>query len=284
MCDACKGESAVVRGFTRRAFFALAAGGLGAATMGLWSCREEPKKPHPATGESVGTGTGTASGPATTATTRAPAPDLGAEVFPDASGKAIASINDAPVIIIPRSDWTSSGPNLYEIEVMNGVQQITVHHTAGELQTDSWRETAGALEGIRNFHSGTQPSDRHWADIAYHFVIDRAGRVWQARPLAYQGAHVRGHNEHNLGIVLLGNFEIQTPAAAQLVALAGFIAFARRIYTIPMSEVHTHGELGKTSCPGKKLQAYMDRARKSWAIEDNLGAASRPATGPTASH
>src|SRR5205085_1881586 len=112
-----------------------------------------------------------------------------------------------------------------------------VHHTAWQLDSDAWNPTATELDHILNFHAGTQPNDRHWADIAYHFVVDRAGRVWQARPLAYQGAHVKGHNPHNLGIVLLGNFNTQSPAAAQLTALTLFIPFLRKIYDIPVTEL-----------------------------------------------
>ncbi len=273
MCDDCREASQTVRVFTRRAMLALTSGALGAAAMGLWSCRRQPPAPpppHPDEDEG---------GPATTSQ-RAPAPDLGDEVFPDAAGHAIASPTDAPVIIVPRADWTPSRPNLNEIVVMNGISRLTVHHTAGE-QTNAWDATVDTLQGIRNFHSGTQPDERHWADIAYHFVIDGAGRAWQARPLAYQGAHVRGHNEHNLGIVLMGNFDKQFPAAAQLIALAGLIAFVRQLYRIPMAEVHTHGELGKTNCPGKNLQAFMDRARKTWALNEPAFTFTRPATTPS---
>ncbi len=156
---------------------------------------------------------------------------------------------------------------------MGQISRLTVHHTAGELQTDAWAPTAGELESIREFHSGTGSKDRKWADIAYHFAIDRAGRVWQARPLAYQGAHVRQHNAHNMGIVLLGNFDIQSPSAAQLTALREFVGFVRRLYGIPLSEIHTHGELADTECPGKLLQAYMDRARTEWARTEIAGGA-----------
>jgi hypothetical protein len=193
------------------------------------------------------------------------APDLGAEVFPDASGRPIARASDAPVILIPRTDWTEARPKLEMIVPMAGVQKITVHHTAGEFETDAWSPTAGNLESIRAFHSDTGPKGRNWADIAYHFAIDRAGRVWQARPLAYQGAHARQHNEHNMGIVLLGNFDVQSPSAAQLTALREFIGFVRKLYDIPLEEVHTHGELVDTECPGKHLQAFMDRTREAWA-------------------
>ncbi|HVS73319.1 MAG TPA: peptidoglycan recognition family protein [Phycisphaerae bacterium] len=272
MCEECEQESARVRAFSRRAWLALTAGGLGAVVGGLWSCRSEPKKPAEA---APGGAANVESGPASTevhttqaATTRARAPDLGAALFPDAAGRPIAQASDAPVIVIPRSDWTHAGPNLDEIVVMDGVSRMTVHHTAGELSTDAWKATAGTLEAIRDFHTGKQPEDRGWADIAYHFVVDRAGRVWQARPLAYQGAHCQGHNEHNIGIVLLGNFEVQMPAAAQLVSLAAFIGFLRRLYGIPVGEIYTHRELRMTVCPGKNLQAYMDRERRKWKAEE----------------
>jgi hypothetical protein len=191
------------------------------------------------------------------------------EIFPDSLGRPIAKPTDAPVLIIPRTAWTSEHPHLGEIVLMNGIDKITVHHTAGNITTDAWNPTAKTLEGIRGFHAGTAATDRNWADIAYHFAVDRAGRVWQARPLVYQGAHVKGHNEHNLGIVLLGDFEAQTPTAAGLWSLSAFISFLRPLYKISLDNIFTHGELGKTSCPGKSLQSFMTRERKQWATAEN---------------
>ena len=229
MCDECEEQKEPVKSFTRRAFMALAAGAAGGLTVGLWSCRPETKKAAPvpntlptttAASETESALTPPETAPATAtaasapATSTEPTPDLGSVLFPDLHNQPLATAADAPVIVIPRSDWTHAGPNLSEIRPMNGIARITVHHTAWEWEVDAWTRTAGEVENIRAFHSGTRATDRHWADIAYHFAVDRAGRVWQARPLAYQGAHVRGHNEHNLGIVLLGNFEVQSPSAA----------------------------------------------------------------------
>jgi N-acetylmuramoyl-L-alanine amidase len=285
MCDECEEQKEPVKSFTRRAFMALAAGAAGGLTVGLWSCRPETKKAAPvpntfptttAASETESAVTPPETAPATTtaasapATSTEPTPDLGSVLFPDIHNRPLATAADAPVIVIPRSDWTHAGPNLSEIRPMNGIARITVHHTAWEWEVDAWTRTAGEIENIRAFHSGTRATDRHWADIAYHFVVDRAGRVWQARPLAYQGAHVKGHNEHNLGIVLLGNFEVQSPTAAQLVSLRGFIGFARGLYHVSLDQVFTHGELGKTSCPGKRLQAYMNRARRAWAVAESV--------------
>jgi len=204
--------------------------------------------------------------PLAVGTTRhAPAPDLGSEMFPDASGRAIASQGDAPVIMVPRSAWALKPPHLEDIDVMGGFEHITVHHTAWAPggDKDAWFPTVEEIEHIQEFHQGEK---RQWADIAYHWVIDRPGRVWQGRPMVYQGAHVKSHNLHNIGIVLLGNFDEQRPAAAQLTSLAAFLVFLRQVYHVPATEVFTHGELGQTSCPGKTLQAYMNRLRASWAV------------------
>jgi len=306
MCDQCdrsarpadKPESDAA--ITRRTALLLGAGVAAGFFGGLWSCQNNPNRaasshPFPETDASAPSTTPTTlatsepqpspaaesqaatSEPAGTApaTQLTETPDLGSEVFPDSHGIAIAKPAAAPVIVVPRTDWTTARPNLKQIALMDGIARITVHHTAGQMQTDAWRPTAGELEAIREFHSGAESKDRHWADIAYHFAVDRAGRVWQARPLAYQGAHVKGHNEHNLGIVLLGNFEVQSPAAAQLTALSLFVGFLRTLYNVPLGQVFTHGELGMTSCPGKSLQAFMDRARLQWGARE--GVAWKPA-------
>ncbi|GAC1569912.1 MAG: hypothetical protein NVS3B3_24240 [Aquirhabdus sp.] len=45
-----------------------------------------------------------------------------------------------------------------------------------------------------------------YGDIAYHFLIGKDGAVYEARPLEYRGAHVFGHNDHNIGIAFLGDY------------------------------------------------------------------------------
>ena len=72
------------------------------------------------------------------------------------------------------------------------------------------------------------------------FAIDRAGRVWECRPLAYQGAHVRGHNDGNIGILVMGNFDVQRPSPAQVRALGGHVNALCLSYGIPKRQVHTH--------------------------------------------
>jgi hypothetical protein len=164
---------------------------------------------------------------------------------------------------IPRSAWTHEGPNLRTILPMNGVQLITFHHSGDPrpFTGDTPAETAGHLEAVRRYHRS-----RNFQDIGYHFAIDRAGYVWQLRSLRYQGQHVRYHNPHNLGVVVLGNFDLQQPTEAQKVRARTFGAVLRRMYALPLSRVYTHQELVSTECPGRAFQPYMVYLRRSRLI------------------
>lgn len=263
--------------FNRRLFLSsLAATGAG---MILARCTgQENGGNSPATASQPATQAATGTAPATksaaesatapaenAATTPYRCPDLGEELFPDAAGRVLATAEDCPAIIVPRREWSEQGPDLAHIGPMNGVDLMTIHHSgfSKPWDDDGWRKTEDMVAYIREFHSGSGKSQRGWADIAYHFVIDRAGRVWQGRPLAYQGAHARGHNQHNLGICVLGNFELQRPSAAQCTALTLFTRFLRDVYQLPVDRMFTHGELVKTDCPGKKMQEYVNRLRQT---------------------
>lgn len=161
--------------------------------------------------------------------------------------------------VIARSQWTRSGvARPGEINNMNGISRITIHHSAinsSDLRTLA--AVARELDGIRAGHVG-----RGWADIAYHYIIDPSGKVWEGRALRYQGAHVKNNNEHNLGIMLLGNFDQQTPTPQALSTLDGFVSAQMRQYRVPVSRVYTHKEIGSTDCPGTSLQRYMVQARR----------------------
>lgn len=145
---------------------------------------------------------------------------------------------------------------------MNGVNRITVHH---EGWTQVWftdkATTAKRLDQIRRNHV-----DRGWGDIGYHYIVDRAGRVWEGRNLRYQGAHVKDQNEHNIGILVLGNFNVQQPSEAQMKALVQTIRTLMRAYNVPASRVYTHQELNSSTCPGRNLQQRMISLRRSGAL------------------
>lgn len=164
-----------------------------------------------------------------------------------------------PIGVMSRSQWTSKGvarPN--DVYALGPVRRITIHHDGmPPTQLSSSRDVSARLEQVRSSHV----NGRGWADIGYHYAIDPAGRVWEARSVRYQGAHVKDQNENNLGILILGNFDQQSPTSAATTALDRFVANQMLRYGVPLSRVVTHQELAKTECPGRSLQRYMVRTR-----------------------
>jgi hypothetical protein len=159
--------------------------------------------------------------------------------------------------VISRREWTSAGPVMALANPMNGVHRITVHHSAVYSSSISSKaDAARMMNSIRAGHLSQQ-----WADIGYHYVVDPTGKVWEGRPVALQGAHVKDNNEHNLGIMMMGNFDSEHPTPQALAALDAFLADQMRRYRVPISRVHTHREIKPTACPGRYLQAHMVQAR-----------------------
>ncbi len=170
-----------------------------------------------------------------------------------------APVDSLPAGVIPRAQWARGAPRTWLADPMNGVSQITIHHDGmSPFYDTSWGAAARRVESIRAAHVG-----KGWADIGYHYTIDPAGRVWQARPLALQGAHVKVANPHNLGICVLGNYEQQTPTAATLRSLEDLVSTERSRLGVSMAAIYTHQELAPTACPGRSLQAAMNRTRSA---------------------
>lgn len=164
-----------------------------------------------------------------------------------------------PTGVIPRSSWAKGAPVPSLMDPMLPVNRITLHHDGmNAFTSQSQSDAADRLERIRVAHRG-----RNFGDIGYHYLIDPAGRVWEGRPLNWQGAHVANQNPGNLGICLMGNYEEQYPTETQLAAVERFVAAQMRRYDVPVSRVFTHRELAPTACPGRNLQPKLVSIRRS---------------------
>ena len=156
-----------------------------------------------------------------------------------------------------RHEWTriQPVPERLRVATRNRYSQITLHHIGYDIVTaKTEEEVVRVLDGVLGGHLR-----RNFGDIGYHFLIDYTGRVWEGRSLAYWGAHVSGHNERNLGIVLLGNFERQRPSAPQLDAMQKLTHLVRHQYRIPQGRIYGHIDLGQTLCPGRYLYPKVQR-------------------------
>ncbi len=104
---------------------------------------------------------------------------------------AAASAAAAQPTIITRSQWGADESLLGSKTLSSTVKAITIHHTAGT--NDYTPESAAAqVRGIYAYDT----QGLGWADIAYNFLVDKWGRVYEGRAGSItepvRGAHSMG--------------------------------------------------------------------------------------------
>lgn len=166
--------------------------------------------------------------------------------------------------ILTRADWGAL-PATKRYEPMIP-ERISVHHTEAP-QPMSRDGAISELQAIQRFHQ----HGRGWIDIAYQFLIDGSGRIWEGRPLTLVGAHVKEKNDGNVGIAIMGDFSPgrEKPSAAQLKSLIALTRWLSETYSIPAERILGHRDQEQTSCPGKTLYAHLGEVRR--AVSDSAG-------------
>ncbi len=163
--------------------------------------------------------------------------------------------------VFGRNDWNARQPKTSRIKRMGKVSRVTIHHSAGNsFWAHSHRDTAAHIRSIQRYHQ----DEKKWADIGYHYIIDRTGNIWKGRDRRYQGAHAGGQaNRGNLGIVVLGNYTRQGLNNSQVRSLANLVGQLSDLYGVPHYRVYTHEELqpGHTACPGPALTRVVGQIR-----------------------
>lgn len=139
--------------------------------------------------------------------------------------------------------------------------RIVVHHTA-ELVSASTQALSGAESLAAAKAEMRRMQDVHTAppirmdDIAYHYVIDWEGRIWEGRPLWAEGAHTWQNNPGSVGVSLMGNFMKQRPTGAQLDALLALCDWLSSRYGISPYKILGHKDMPgneDNECPGYHL-------------------------------
>lgn len=188
------------------------------------------------------------SSPATTSTI---APSLTAtpETTATTSATTLPPTSAAPLAIdvISRAGW-GANPPIGEF-TNHTIEQITLHHTASVLATN--RDAPRQIRGHQRFHQ----NDRGWPDIAYHFLIDADGNVYEGRPIDAVGD--TGTNYDPTGHFLVaceGDFDKQDVPDTQLASLTAVVAWALDEFQLGANAVISgHRDVATTSCPGDLL-------------------------------
>lgn len=183
--------------------------------------------------------------------------------------------------IITRAEWSADeslrrcGP-----DYAPALKMAHVHHT---VNSNAYSESQAddLIRGIYAYHV----QGRKYCDIAYNFLIDRFGRIYEGRyggidqPVI--GGHAMGFNTGSTGIAALGTFTREEPpkkiisAYKRLLAWRLDVAHLRPTGTavmtsgggsstkykkgeeVTLSIISGHLDTGLTSCPGAKLYAKL---------------------------
>lgn len=134
--------------------------------------------------------------------------------------------------IIARSVWAGghappAGPAFY-----GTIKMAFVHHTDNP-NGYSAGEVPALLLAMFDYHRYV----RHYFDIAYNFIIDAFGRIWEARAGGIDepviGAHAGGYNNESTGVAVLGTFMSVVPPPAAIGALEQLLAWKLALHGVP---------------------------------------------------
>jgi hypothetical protein len=163
----------------------------------------------------------------------------------------------APFHVIRRAEWNAAPPK--EAYTLHSPVYFTIHHTQSHYPK-TYAESVAEMQFIQDFHQ----NGRGWIDIAYHFLIDPMGNIFEGRPLRALGAHVKGHNTGNVGISIMGNYHPPQHDPVTQATINSFVSVGRYLkdtYDVNVSSFYAHRELGQTDCPGDDLYAQKPMLR-----------------------
>jgi hypothetical protein len=227
---------------------------------------------------------------------------------------ATADAAVAQPAILPRTLYTSkgwatknsgcaSGPTY----ASGGLKLAIVHHTVN-ANDYSEADVPAMLASIYAYHTGTNG----WCDIAYNFIVDRFGRVWEGRSggidKAVIGGHAQGFNTGTMGVSFLGQFEpgaspaVGRPTAAALAAAGRVIGWKLSLFGTPatgqvtvtsggsnrwpagksvtLNRISGHRDVGYTACPGQYLYDELGTIRSAAAATQAQNNGSTTTTAP----
>ncbi len=165
-----------------------------------------------------------------------------------AAAQSIARIGGGVMIEI--NDITNELPKhatkRYRQRPLSNVDTIVIHHTATRPSISA--------EAIARYH--VSANGRNWPGIAYHFVIPPDGRVLQTNALETMSYHVGTHNDHTIGVCLVGNFTYAPPTDEQIESGARLVAYLRDVIGW-LAAVRPHRALSQTACPGATWDEWL---------------------------
>lgn len=141
---------------------------------------------------------------------------------------------------------------------MRKIKKLIIHCLATPADWRVGQPTSAKIAEVKRWHV----EENGWADIGYHYLIDRDGTTQTGRPLNVKGAHTKGKNKGSIGIALFGgkgsnendafsdNFTPEQDAALRKLV-------SQLESEFPGVAVHGHNEFSAKACPGFNVPKWF---------------------------
>lgn len=127
------------------------------------------------------------------------------------------------------------------------IERLTVHHTAVVMGSNT--RAPARMRSYQEYHQGSG-----WPDIAYHYLIDANGHIYEGRPTSARGDTFTEYDPTGHFLVCCdGHFDQQSLPAAQLASLVDVLAWASSHFGVGASTIAGHRDYAATTCPGRDL-------------------------------
>jgi hypothetical protein len=128
-------------------------------------------------------------------------------------------------------------------------------HEPGGVVWHNAAATSCTADQIHSWHLSNG-----WSGIAYHFFVDKEGRVFRGRPEGKLGGHTLNYSTW-LGVCTEGNFDKERMGDRQLAACIQLRKYLDVKYDKPRHKRHRDMPGNSTSCPGRYFP-FVDITRK----------------------
>lgn len=107
--------------------------------------------------------------------------------------------------------------------------------------------------------------------MAYHFLIDAKGHVYEGRPVDAVGDTGTDYDPTSHFLVCCeGDFDKQQVPEEQLAALIEVLAWAADEFDVSPATISGHRDWAQTSCPGDDLYRYVESGFVEQAVVARL--------------
>ncbi|MGH9035719.1 MAG: N-acetylmuramoyl-L-alanine amidase [Acidimicrobiia bacterium] len=217
-----------------------------------------------------------------------------------------AALGAAAPPIHPRADWGADLPprGPLEAEQAGDVRLLLVHHS---VSVNDYPPEA-VPEELRSFFRLHTAPEKGWADIAYNFLVDRFGGIWEGRAGSLEapvkGDATGGSQGFAVLCCFIGDHRTVAPSPAAQASMVALLAWLAERYGIDprpgtmasftsrgsnrwpagtpvtTTTIAGHRDMSKTVCPGDAAY-HLVRNDFPSRVAAAMGLAAAPQAAPT---